>query len=161
MNRIAIVLLALLISAPAAAQDWERVFATADAPPANGRVLVLDPAQPRTSTDRYKMVEATDLMPAASRLVYVATAFEELVDAAEGVYILNVSVAAAGALPAGSLVLLPKLPAGSATGAVTVGYAGGTVRLRTNAGNTVQWADLRNHDMHLAIVTALAWISLH
>ena len=161
MNRIAIALIALLIAAPVAAQDWERVFDTVDAPPANGRVLTLDPAQPRTSTDRYKLVPVDDILPAASRLVYVATAFEELIDEAEGVYILNVSVAGAGALPAGSLVLIPKLPPGSASGFVVVGYNGGAVPLRTNTTGAVLWSSLRDHDMHIAIVTAQAWISLH
>ncbi len=161
MNRIAIALLALLIATPSAAQDWERVFSTVPAPKPTDKVLVLDPDEPRDSRDRYKLVEVPALLPSAARLVYVATAFEELVSEAEQVYILNVSIPGAGALPDGSLVLLPKLPAGSATGAVTVGYNGGAAPLRTNTTGAVLWSSLRDHDMHIAIVTALAWISLH
>ena len=62
MNHIAIALLALLIAAPAAAQDWERVFDTVEAGDGGYKVLMLDPSQPRSSTDRYKLVSLADLM---------------------------------------------------------------------------------------------------
>ena len=54
MRRILFALLLLAIAAPAAAQDWERVF-TEGAPEPAFKVLMLDPSEPRESRDRYKL----------------------------------------------------------------------------------------------------------
>ena len=62
MRRIAFALLALAIAAPSYAQDWERVFDTIADPGGGYKVLLLDPSQPRTSTDRYKLVSLADLL---------------------------------------------------------------------------------------------------
>ena len=55
MTRIifAVVVVALFV-APAAAQDWERVFSDGAPEPAF-KVLMLDPSEPRESRDRYKL----------------------------------------------------------------------------------------------------------
>ena len=54
MKRILIALLLLTLAAPAAAQDWARVFAETDAPESGWQVLVMDPEAPRSERARYR-----------------------------------------------------------------------------------------------------------
>ena len=49
MKRILIALLLFTVAAPAAAQDWARVFAETDALESDWQVLVMDPEAPRPS----------------------------------------------------------------------------------------------------------------
>ena len=62
MRRIAFALLLFTFAAPAAAQDWERVFGTDSNPDSSTQVLVLDPSQPRSDRNRYKRVALSDLV---------------------------------------------------------------------------------------------------
>ena len=59
---LALFAVTLAAAAPAAAQDWERVFSETATVDGDHMVLVLDPSQPRESADRYKLVALADLL---------------------------------------------------------------------------------------------------
>ena len=63
MNRLILgVLATAIVASPASAQDWERIFGTDSAPPADFSVLMLNPGVGRDSPDRYKIVSLADLV---------------------------------------------------------------------------------------------------
>ena len=161
-------LLALLIAAPAAAQDWARVFDLVDVAGPGDEVLLLDPDEPRSSTDRYKRLAVEDLtapasLPAAARLVYVATASQAFT-AGDTNPDLRIAIAGATAddVAFGSLVLFTGPLFQPAAGAVDVLFGGeAATALRNRAGETVTWADLTENDIHIAIRLATTWNLLY
>ena len=164
MNRIVIALLALLVAAPAAAQDWERVFETVPTPESGWKVLMLDPDVDRSSRERYKLVGVEDLLPAAARLVYVGRATQEELPGATGPY-LRITIEelqSTGSIPPGSMVMFTGPAGEKPQGAVEILFGTEPVRpLLDRSGDPVSWADLMALDIHIAIRARFAWSLLY
>ena len=114
MKRICTALLLTAFAVPAAAQDWERVFSTVEAGEGAYKVLMLDPSEPRTSTDRYKLVSLADFMAPVYTFPDAATRYVALKAAATRPTFTAAEMAAGGT--SSGLMTAAPIPRPTATG---------------------------------------------
>ena len=166
MNRIVIVLLAMLVASPVYAQDWERVFTPVDSPEDSHRVLVLDTDVDRSETARYRILSTADLLaaalPASARLSYIASTSLHVTATASHLR-LTIDGVGPESVPEGSIAMMLR-PVAVPTGGGNVTVLFGTalaVPLRNLAGEAATWADLQARDIHVMVRSAGAWNLLH